>query len=136
MNEEPNDNVNNINNNNEQNPNVNDGNNNNNNNNNNNDNNINNNNIQENNNNEINFEAPNENILYLKNYTKITISFLIILLINLIIEIYSYFKKLNYRKYVFQYAPIYEKKQYYRFIFKLFYTLWYMAFNNRIIFNL
>ena len=128
MNEEPNDNVNSINNNNEQNQNVNDGNNNNSNNNNNNYNNINNNNIQENNNNEINFEAPNENILYLKNYTKITISFLIILLINLIIEIYSYFKKLNYRKYVFQYAPIYEKKQYYRFISSYFihYGIWHL----------
>ncbi len=57
-----------------------------------------------------------------------TISFLIIFIINLIIEFYSYFKRLNYRKYVFQYAPIYEKKQYYRFISNYFihYGIWHL----------
>jgi membrane associated rhomboid family serine protease len=106
---EPNNNINNIieENNNDQNPNIaNDINSN------NNINNQNNNNI---NNNPILFNNQNRDI-YPKKYTSITISFLIILLINIIIEIYSNYEPLNYRKYVFQYAPINEKYQYYRFI--------------------
>ena len=85
-----------------------------------NDNNINNNNINNddlnngNNNNYINYGNRNNN--YLKKYTKITISFIIIFTINFTIEIYSHFKTLNSRKYVFQFSPIYEKNQYYRFI--------------------
>ena len=81
-----------------------------------NNNNINNeNNINNNNNNQVLFEPQNVEI-YPKKYTSITISFLIILIINIIIEIYSQYNSLNYRKYVFQYTPIYEKWQYYRFI--------------------
>ena len=135
MNEENNDN--NINNNNEQNQNrINDENINNiNNENNNNDNN---NNIQ--NNNEINFDMVNNdnNINYAKNYRKITISFIIILFINLIIEIYSYFKRINYRKYVFQYAPIFEKHQYYRFVSRYFihYGIWHLIVELFLTFHL
>ena len=141
MNEENNDNSSNINNNNEQNQNINEDNNNiqenNNNRNNDNDNNINNN-IQENNSNEINFDLPNNSNNFTKNYRKVTISFLIILFINLIIEIYSYFKRLNYRKYVFQYAPIYEKKQYYRFISSYFihYGIWHLMVELYLIFKI
>ena len=99
-----------------------------------NDDNINNINNEENNNNigqnndQINFDISNNNNNYIKNYRKMTISFLIIFIINLIIEFYSYFKRLNYRKYVFQYAPIYEKKQYYRFISNYFihYGIWHL----------
>ena len=117
-----NDNINNINNN-EQNPNIindeniNDR---------NNDINNNLNNINQ-NNNQINFDMPANNN-YSKKYKKITISFIIIFFINLIIEIYSYFKRINYRKYVFQYAPIYEKNQYYRFISSYFihYGIWHI----------
>lgn len=72
------------------------------------DNNLNNNNMNNANNNQINFEAPH-NVNYANKYKKITISFIIILFINLIIETYSYFIRTNYRKYVFQYAPIFEK---------------------------
>ncbi len=91
------------------------------------DNNLNNNNMNNTNNNQINFEAP-PNINYANKYKKITISFIIILFINLIIEIYSYFIRTNYRKYVFQYAPIFEKKQYYRFISSYFihYGIWHI----------
>ena len=100
-----------------------------------NDDNINNINNEDNNNNnaqnndQINLDIPiNNNNNYFNNYRKITISFLIIFLINLIIEFYSYFRRLNYRKYVFQYAPIYEKKQYYRFISSYFihYGIWHL----------
>ena len=66
------------------------------------------------NNNPININQ-NRNI-YPAKYTSITISFIIILIINVIIEIYNNYNPINYRKYVFQYAPIKEKKQYYRFI--------------------
>ena len=129
----------NINNSNEQRPNIINGNNINSNNinNDNNHNNINNN-IQENNNNEINLDLPNNNNNYIKNYRKVTISFLIILIINLIIEFYSYFKKLNYRKYVFQFAPIYEKKQYYRFISSYFihYGIWHLIIELYLIFKI
>ena len=77
----------------------------------NNENNINN----ENNNNYMNFpnQRSNNNI---KKYSKITISFCIIFIINIYIEIYSFFEILNSRKYIFQFAPIYEKNQYYRFV--------------------
>ena len=111
MNEENN---NNINNNNNQNQNIiNEANN----------NNENNNNI----NNQLNYDFPNNNN-YIKNYSKITISFILILTINLIIEIYSQFTSLNYRKYVFQYAPIIERNQYYRFISSYFihYGIWHL----------
>lgn len=60
--------------------------------------------------------ANNNHIDYSKKYTKLTISFLIFLIINLIIEIYSQFDYINKRKYIFQFGPIYYKKQYYRFI--------------------
>ena len=82
---------------------------------NNNNNNINN----ENNNNNINENRLNNNPnieIYPAKYTSITISFIIILVINIILEIYNNYKPINYRKYVFQYAPIKEKNQYYRFI--------------------
>jgi membrane associated rhomboid family serine protease len=79
------------------------------------------------NNNQINFEAPH-NVNYANKYKKMTISFIIILFINAIIEIYSYFIRTNYRKYVFQYAPIFEKNQYYRFISSYFihYGIWHI----------
>ena len=69
----------------------------------------------ENNNNYMNFpyQRNNNNI---KKYSKITISFLIILIINIYIELYSFFEIINSRKYIFQFAPIYDKNQYYRFI--------------------
>ena len=91
------------------------------------DNNLNNNNINNANNNQINFEVP-DNVNYANKYKKITISFIIILFINIIIEIYSYFIRTDYRKYVFQYAPIFEKKQYYRFISSYFihYGIWHI----------
>ena len=82
----------------------------------NNNNNINNiNNLNNSNNNLINLSNPNNNNYY-KKYSKITISFIIILSINILIEIYSFFQNINSRKYVFQFAPIYEKNQYYRFV--------------------
>ena len=63
------------------------------------------------------FENQNQNReIYPKKYRSITISFLIIFIINIIIEIRSNSQSINYRKYVFQYAPINEKQQYYRFI--------------------
>ena len=82
---------------------------------------------QNNNNNQLNFDIPADNN-YSKKYKKITITFIIIFFINLIIEIYSNFKRINYRKYVFQYAPIYEKNQYYRFISSYFihYGIWHI----------
>ena len=85
------------------------------------------NNINNQNNNQINFDIPVNNN-YSKKYKKITISFIIVFFINLIIEIYSYFKIINYRKYVFQFAPIYEKNQYYRFISSYFihYGIWHI----------
>ena len=69
----------------------------------------------ENNNNYMNFpyQRNNNNI---KKYSKITISFLIIFIINIYIELYSFFEIINSRKYIFQFAPIYDKNQYYRFI--------------------
>lgn len=69
----------------------------------------------DNNNNYMNFpnQRNNNNI---KKYSKITISFIIIFIINLYIEIYSFFEIINSRKYIFQFAPIYEKNQYYRFV--------------------
>ena len=87
----------------------------------NNNNNVNNeNNINNNaNNNQEMFENQNQNQnreIYPKKYTNITISFIIIFIINIIIEIRSNSQSINYRKYVFQYAPINEKNQYYRFI--------------------
>jgi membrane associated rhomboid family serine protease len=76
--------------------------------------NINNENIN-NNDNMNNINNGNQNN-YMKKYTKITISFIIIFFINLLIEIYSHFKSFNSRKYVFQFSPINEKWQYYRFV--------------------
>ena len=74
-----------------------------------------NNNINNENDNNINY--PNQrNNNYEKKYSSFTISFIIIFIINIYIEIYSFYKIINSRKYVFQYAPIYEKKQYYRFV--------------------
>ena len=110
MNEPNNENNNNVENNNNDNQNQNMPNeiNNNNDNNNDNNNNVNNNQVL----NEIN---PNIEI-YPNKYSSITISFLIILIINIIIEICNNYEPINYRKYVFQYAPINEKNQYYRFI--------------------
>jgi len=68
-------------------------------------------------NNNQEFENQNQNReIYPKKYSSITISFLIIFIINIIIEIRSNSQSINYRKYVFQYAPINEKQQYYRFI--------------------
>ena len=86
-----------------------------------------NNNNEVNNNIPINFDAQNNNNYAIK-YSKITISFLIIFFINISLEIYSYFSYLNYRKFVFQYAPIYEKNQYYRFISSYFihYGIWHI----------
>ena len=81
--------------------------------NNNNNNNINN--INNSNNSLINLTNQNNNNYY-KKYSKITFSFTIILFINILIEIYSFFQNINSRKYVFQFAPIYEKNQYYRFV--------------------
>ena len=90
------------------------------------DDNINNDNNQNDNNNN-NF--VNQNDSYIKNYTNVTISFLIILMINLLIEIYSYFKAIDSRKYVFQFAPINEKNQYYRFVTSYFihYGFWHLV---------
>ena len=78
------------------------------------------------NHNQLNFN--NANNIHQKKYSRITISFLLILIINLIIEIYSIFSKLNYRKYVFQYSPIHDKNQYYRFISSYFihYGIWHL----------
>ena len=74
---------------------------------------INNNIRNENNNVNNNRLNNNQNIeIYPAKYTSITISFLIILVINIILEIYNNYKPINYRKYVFQYAPIKEKNQY------------------------
>ena len=80
-------------------------------------NNINNENInnENNNNNYMNFHNQRNNN-YIQKYPKITISFFIIFIINLYIEIYSFFEIINSRKYIFQFAPIYEKNQYYRFV--------------------
>ena len=88
--------------------------------------NINNDNNQNDNNNN-NF--VNQNDSYIKNYSNVTISFLIILMINLLIEIYSYFKAIDSRKYVFQFAPIYEKNQFYRFVTSYFihYGFWHLV---------
>ena len=82
----------------------------------NNNNNINNENLNNVNNNNFRNNDNQNNINYVKKYTKLTISFIIIIVINLILDIYSYFKGINTRKYVFQFSPIYEKNQYYRFI--------------------
>ena len=79
----------------------------------------NNNNINNENNNNINNNQLNNNQnreIFPAKYSSITISFLIIIIINVIIEVYNSYNPINYRKYVFQYSPIKEKKQYYRFI--------------------
>jgi membrane associated rhomboid family serine protease len=90
------------------------------------DDNINNDNNQNDNNNN-NF--VNQNDSYIKNYSNVTISFLIILMINLLIEIYSYFKAIDSRKYVFQFAPIYEKNQFYRLVtcYFIHYGFWHLV---------
>ena len=91
-----------------------------------------NNNINNINNNQVNFnEQINRNQNSIK-YTKTTFSFLIILFINISIEIYSYFSKINYRKYVFQFSPIFEKNQYYRFISNHFihYGIWHLLLES------
>ena len=98
----------------------------------NNNNNNQNNNINNINNNQVNFnEQINRNQNSIK-YTKATFSFLIILFINISIEIYSYFSKINYRKYVFQFSPIFEKNQYYRFISNHFihYGIWHLLLES------
>ena len=88
-------------------------------------------------NNPLNQNINNENILqnnenqnnqYPQKYFKITISFIIILSINIIIKIYSGFHYINKRKFVFQYGPIYYKNQYYRFISSYFvhYGIWHL----------
>ena len=82
----------------------------------NNNNNINNENNNNANNNQALFENNLNREVYPNKYTSITISFIILFFINIIIEIYSNSEPINYRKYVFQYAPINEKFQYYRFI--------------------
>ena len=69
----------------------------------------------ENNNNYMNYQNQ-RNHNNIKKYLKITISFLIIFIINIYIEIFSFFQIINSRKYIFQFAPIYEKNQFYRFI--------------------
>ena len=88
-----------------------------------------NNNIHHSNNNLIYYNNGNNNMINLlnqQNNSSITITFLIILFINLMIEIYTLFSPINSRKYVFQFAPIYEKGQYYRFISNYFihFGLW------------
>ena len=83
-------------------------------------------NINNNNNNDIDIDEQNNN--FLKKYKKMTISFIIIFFINIFIEIYSFCFDISSQKYVFQFLPIYEKKQYYRFISSYFihYGIWHI----------
>ena len=94
----------------------------------NNNNNINNENNNNANNNQALFENNQNREVYPNKYTSITISFIIIFFINIIIEIYSNSEPINYRKYVFQYAPINEKISILSFYIKLFYSLWNIPF--------
>ena len=92
-----------------------------------NDNNINN--IRYNNNiNNENYYQNQINNNYEIKYSSFTFSFIIIFIIDIYIEILSFYKNIDSRKYVFQYAPIYEKKQYYRFISNYFihYGIWHL----------
>ena len=73
--------------------------------------------LEQNNNNEnILQNNENRNNQYPQKYFKFTLSFIIILSINIIIKFYSNFNIINKRKYVFQYGPIFYKNQYYRLI--------------------
>ena len=91
-----------------------------------------NNNINNINNNQINFDEQNNRNHYSIKYAKITFSFLIILIINISIEIYSFFSNINKRKYVFQFSPIFERNQYYRFISNHFihYGIWHLIIES------
>jgi membrane associated rhomboid family serine protease len=86
----------------------------------NNDNNLNNNSDQD---NIPNNNVPNNNKAitnFFKKYPSITISFLIFLIINTIIYLYSKFIPLQTHKYIFQYIPIVKKFQLYRIITRYF----------------
>ena len=91
-----------------------------------------NNNIYNINNNQVNFNEQNIRNSNSIQYTKITFSFLIILFINISIKIYSYFSNINKRKYVFQFSPIFERNQYYRFISNHFihYGIWHLIIES------
>lgn len=77
---------------------------------------INNNNNNE-NNNEINIE---NNYNFISQYSTFTFSFVIIFLINLFIWINSFYYNFENYKYIFQFEPILEHSQYYRFISRYF----------------
>jgi membrane associated rhomboid family serine protease len=91
-----------------------------------------NNNINNINNNQVNFNEQNNRNQNLLKYTRTTFSFLIILFINITIKIYSYFYNINCRKYVFQFSPIFERNQYYRFISSHFihYGIWHLIIES------
>ena len=88
---------------------------------------INNNNNNENNNenNDINNIINNNNINeennnFLSQYSQFTLSFSLIFLINLTLYILSFYYKFDTSKYVFEFDPILEHGQYYRFITRYF----------------
>ena len=84
-----------------------------------------NNNNNENNNNELNNIINNnnnneQNNNFISQYSRFTLSFLIIFFINLMIYILSYFYEFEKYKYVFEIDPILDHYQYYRFITRYF----------------
>ena len=69
-----------------------------------------------------NRENNNENINnnFFTKYPNITISFLIFLIINIFVFMYSKVIPIETSKYIFQYVPIVEKNQYYRIVSRYF----------------
>ena len=92
---------------------------------------------QNNNNENIIQNNENQNNQYPQKYFKFTISFIIILFINILIKIYSEFHIINKRKYVFQFGPIFYKNQYYRFVSNYFihYGTWHLLVELYITFH-
>ena len=81
-------------------------------------------NIQNNINNNENLDHQNNNnqliTIFCKNFRNTTISFFIFFILNILIYLYSKTIPIETDKYVFQYAPIVHKKQFYRIITRYF----------------
>ena len=75
----------------------------------------------------LNVSVPHKKIVF-SEYSFITISFILFLIINLSIEIYSLFFPIDQSYYVFQFYSVISKKQYYRLITKYFIHFSFMHF--------
>ena len=77
----------------------------------------------------------NEEFIYIKKYTKITLSFIIIFALKLFLNIYIIYND-NLDKFQFDYHFIINYNQYYRFITRFFYLIWFCSFFLRIIYHI